>query len=212
MNETLFQKTIDIARKTIDDAHLKPGDITDLIMVGGSSRIPRVRKRLQDFLKLPILDVNRQVDIQEAMAIGAAIQAGVLNGAVSTNQLPLSRDIQPFSVRIKTNTGKMYVLIKRNTKLPCEGSITLTYVQKNRNAISFDIYIGEERLAGDNLFLKTIKIEGIPPAPGDLQKITIQMKIDTNGVLNVNASTPGGPSSTLTIQDCSGRYTDEDLC
>ncbi|CAG7822842.1 unnamed protein product [Allacma fusca] len=210
MDEQLFQKTIDIVRKTIQGASLNPGDITDVLMVGGSSKIPRVRKLLQDFVKLPILDINQQVDIQEAVVTGAAIQACVLD-PVFTKHLPLRRDIQPFSVGMKSNWGKMAVIIPRNTKIPCECSKTFTHVHKNRNYNNFHFYIGEEEIAESNIFLKTMKLEGIPPVPGDLRIITVQMKIDTNGVLNVTVSIRMGPSSTLTIQDCRGRYSDEDL-
>ncbi|CAG7785816.1 unnamed protein product [Allacma fusca] len=211
MNEKLFQKAIDIVRKATRDANLQPGDITDVLMVGGSSRIPRVRKLLQDFLKLPILNINQQVDIQEAVAMGAAIQACVLNGGATINNLPLIRDIQPFSLGIRIVTGAMSVIIKQNTRIPCEASKMFVTTTDNQKVILLNIYTGEEALAEDNVFLGSFELKGILPGRAGDRSVNVHMKIDESGILNVTASTPEGIRGNLEIVECRGRYSDEEM-
>ncbi|CAG7833751.1 unnamed protein product, partial [Allacma fusca] len=211
MNEKLFQKAIDIVRKATKDANLQPGDITDVLMVGGSSRIPRVRKLLQDFLKLPILNINQHVDIQEAVALGAAIQACVLNGGATINNLPLIRDIQPFSLGIRIVTGAMSVIIKQNTRIPCEASRIFKTTVDNQHTVLLDIFTGEEALAEDNVFLGSFKLKGILPGRAGDRSVNVHMKIDESGILNVTASTPEGIRGNLEIVESRGRYSDEEM-
>jgi L1 cell adhesion molecule like protein len=212
MNEDLFQKAIEIVRKALQEARINKQEITEVLMVGGSSRIPRVRKLLQDFLGMPSLNINQKVDIQEAVAMGAAVQACILNGGSSVGNLPLIKDIQPFSLGIVTVTGKMAVLISRNTYIPCTATESFRTAHENQQKVRIDIYTGEEFLASKNVPLGSFTLTGIPPGAAGVQTIEVKMQIDLSGILNVTATAIStGRSQNLVIEECRGRYTDEEI-
>jgi len=213
MNESLFQAAIAIVEEAMDDAGIDKDEITDVIMVGGSSRIPRVKTLLQDFLGLPSLNINQKIDIQEAVALGAAVQACILNGGSSVCTLPEVKDIQPFSLGIEVKGGGMSVIIRRGTTIPKEATEMYYTVEDDQDTVRITIFAGEDLyLARNNVTLGEFFLKGIPPGTAGAQQIAVHMRIDVNGILNVNATcTSTGGSHGLIIQDTRGRLTDDEI-
>lgn len=180
----LVDKTFDSVQKAITDAGLNKSDIEEVIMVGGMTRMPLVIKKVEEFFgKKP----NQSVNPDEVVAVGAAIQAAVLAGDSSVQDITLL-DVTPLSLGLEVNMGEMHVIIPRNTTIPTEKTEDMfTTAVDNQPAIDVKVLQGERPLAKDNKVLGSFRLEDIPPAPRGVPRFAITFKLDANGILNVKA-------------------------
>ncbi len=178
---TIFERLLVPCKKAVSDAKVSTSDITEVILVGGSTRIPKVQALVKDFFgKEP----NKSVNPDEVVAAGAAIQGGVLSGDV-TDVLLL--DVTPLSVGIETLGGVLTKLIERNTTIPTKKTQVFSTAENNQTAVEIAVYQGEREFAKDNKYLGGFKLEGIPAAPRGVPQIEVSFNIDANGIMNVSA-------------------------
>ena len=200
----LIGRTRKPCEQAIADAKLSPSDIDEVILVGGSTRIPLVQQIVQEiFQKEP----NKSVNPDEVVAIGAAIQGGVLAGDVSD---VLLLDVTPLSLGIETLGGVMTKLIDRNTTIPSSKKQTFSTAENNQTAVDIHVLQGEREMAGANRTLGKFRLEGIPAAPRGVPQIEVSFDIDANGILSVSAKDTGtGKEQKVTIESSSGLSKDE---
>ncbi len=179
--EDILQRTIEPCKQALEDAKLRPDQIDAVILVGGSTRIPRVQQIVKDFFgKEP----HKGVNPDEVVAVGAAIQAGVLAGELKDILL---LDVTPLSLGVETYGGVVHVLIPRNTTIPTRKSEIFTTASDNQTSVEIHVVQGERPLAKDNRTLARFILDGIPPAPRGIPQIEVTFDIDANGILNVSA-------------------------
>jgi molecular chaperone DnaK len=201
----LIKRTLDPCKKALADAGLKADAIDEVILVGGMTRMPRVREVVKEFFgKEPHTGVNPD----EVVAMGAAIQAGVLQGDVKD---VLLLDVTPLSLGIETLGGVFTRMIDRNTTIPTKKSQTYSTAEDNQNAVTIRVFQGEREMAADNKMLGQFDLVGIPPAPRGVPQIEVTFDIDANGIVNVSAKDKGtGKEQQIRIQ-ASGGLSDSDI-
>lgn len=202
--EELVTRTIEPCKVALKDAGLSASEIDDVIIVGGQSRMPKVQAAVQDFFgKEPRKDINPD----EAVALGAAIQGGVLGGGV-TDILLL--DVTPLSLGIETLGGVMTKLIEKNTTIPTKASQTFSTAEDNQNAVTVHVAQGEREMVSGNKSLGRFDLQDIPPAPRGMPQIEVTFDIDSNGILNVSAKDKAtGKEQSIVIKASSGLSDDE---
>ena len=197
----LIERSIGPCRKAIADAGVAAGEINEVIMVGGSTRIPAVQKRVEEFFGKT---VNRGVNPDEAVAVGAAIQGAILSGDSSVKDT-LLLDVTPLSLGLETLGGVMTKLIERNTTIPTKRSQIFSTAADNQTAVTIMVYQGEREMAAHNRLLGKFNLEGLPPAPRGVPQIEVSFDIDSNGILNVSAKDLGtGKEQQIRIESSSG--------
>ena len=197
--DDLVEETIKKIGAVIEDAGLSKSDISEVVMVGGSTRIPKVQERVKDFIGK---DLNKSVNPDEVVAVGAAIQGGVLKGDVKD---VLLLDVTPLSLGIETLGGVMTRVIDRGTTIPAKKAQTFSTAEDNQPAVTIRVLQGERELARDNKLLGNFDLQGIPPAPRGVPQIEVTFDIDANGILTVSAKDKvSGKSQEIKITGSSG--------
>lgn len=213
ITSSLIQRCIDPVSKVLQDAKMSKGDIHEIVLVGGSTRIPKIQKTLIDFFNGK--ELCKSINPDECVAYGAAVQAAILSGDHDKNSKlneVLLLDVTPLSLGLETAGGVMTKLVERNTTVPVKRAQTFSTFADNQTGVTIQVFEGERQFTKDNNKLGEFHLEGIPPAPRGVPQIEVSFDIDANGILSVSATEKGtGKANNIQIKNDKGRLSNDDI-